>query len=315
MSQEIVVTNYETGEEFNYVPPAEIKILLKKDETFRKVALAIGINPVLQKLWGNIFGKENFAENHPREHHGDSINTPVLPSDGYLTRSNITDGKSTVLGNIPIDIKKMVGLYRSPTKLPRRKKKIANSEFQKSIQTEMESLFSDFEGGTHDLAILKPEHKHVCTVPFRSAVKQIYRVGNDGSIFPDKIPHHKIPNEKVFSTDPIVALNSSDQLKIFDGNQRMVFLLETIIDDKPMEYLMVAHAAAFVGGIESLVEPGKEIAPKGPLFKFHQGSSLSTIWPKEFSEKFQTLPEIEALTTKNRVLEVLEGQVIYERVN
>ena len=261
---------------------------------------------------GNIIGKESFSENRERTHHADEINTPVLPSDGYLTRSEISEGASTVLSDHEINIKEMIGLTQPPEKVGRKKRKLFDAEFQENIQNEMADRFPNFEGGQHDLAILKPEHKHVCTLPLKSIVKNIYRVGNDGAIFPDDIPNNKIPKEKVYSTDPEVVRNG--KFKIFDGNQRMVFVLETIIDGETMEYMMVAHAAAFVSGIESLVEEGDTISPgKDMLFKFHQGSSLSTLWPKEFCEKFKTLPDVEALTTKNKVLEVLEGQVIYER--
>ncbi len=299
MNENIVVTNYETKEKHLYVPPKEIRILLQKHPALQAIATKIGANPVLQKLVGNIIGTESFSVNHKRTHHADGINTPVLPSDGYLTRSEISDeGISTVLGHLEIDIKRMLGLSQD-----------SDSVFHKEIGNK----FKNIKGGQHDLAILKPQHKHCCSVPFRSTVKNIYRVGKDGSILPDKIANNKI-HEKTYSTDPEFARVNADDLNIFDGNQRMVFVLETEIDGEPMEYMMVAHAAAFVSGIESLINNGQEISPGTPLFKFHQGSSLSTLWPKEFCEKFQTLPEVEALTTKNKVLEVLEGQVIYERI-
>jgi hypothetical protein len=304
MGEKILVTNYETGKEKPYRVPFEIKLLMLRSKVIREAALSLGTNPALQKYVGNSWPikKNNFSENHERTHHANGENIPVLPSDGYLTRSEISEeGISTVLGHLEIDIKRMLGLTQ-----------LTEEPLDPAFQNEMEGSLGNLKGGQHDLAILKPRHKHCCTVPFKSTVKNIYRVGKDGSILPDKIVDNKIHEEK-YSTDPKFSRENPD-LHIFDGNQRMVFVLETEIDGKPMEYTMVAHAAAFVSGIESLVNKGQEISPKTPLFNFHQGSSLSTIWPKEFHEKFQSRKKIEEKTTNNKVLEVLEGQVIYEGV-
>ncbi|GEM_PF-5263450 len=313
MGERILVTNYETGKEKPYRIPFVIRLLMLRWKVLREAALVIGINPAFQKFVGNSWPikRKHFSENIHRDYPAEKVDVPVLPSDGHLTRSEIPEeGISTVLGHIKIDIQKMLGL----TQRPEEPHELCNLEFQEEVLKEMEELFKKFKEGQHDLAILEPGHKHICTVPFKSTVKNIYRVGKDGSILPNKISNHKIDEEK-YSVDIAFAQENSD-LNIFDGNQRMVFVLETEIDGEPMEYTMVAHAAAFVSGIESLVEVGDTISPgKNMLFKFHQGSALSILWPKEFCEKFKTLPDIETLTTKNRVLEVLEGRIIYKRVS
>ena len=154
--------------------------------------------------------------------------------------------------------------------------------FPDVVFSQMQGLLSSFEGGFHDLAILKPYQKHVCTVPKECRVSAVYRVGCEGKIYPAEMLGHRISDEPVFSTDPAFAMATKDRLNIFDGNQRMVFVLETDIEGVKMKFVMIAHAATLVSGIQSMVQVGDHINPKEILFKFYQGSSLSTLWPKEF---------------------------------
>lgn len=358
---DIYIHDYESGKSEAYVPPFEIQLLTDFHPDVSEIMQWIGSHPGLHKFIGMLSHKtkafngtlqsrmiksgmskddvrqfcekhdfksshELFTFNHAREHFGNGVDEPVLPSDGYLSHTPIepiyrfSDGKialdsleSSILQGVNVDISTMLGVSLSTTPCDTSILLDINlkDQVKRYVKPVLNNLFEDSSTlrGYHDLAILKPEHKHVCSVPLQSRVKFMYRVGMTGELYPHNQGVIRIDHEPVYSTDPSFV-NKTDK-PIFDGNQRMVFVMETEVGDKKMDYIMVAHAASLVSGIEPVVKIGDTIKPGEILFKFHQGSSLSTLWPRQFFEHFEFVAPLLQQTINGHLLKVLEGQRVY----
>jgi len=322
MQTNLNIHSYETGEKSFYAPPPAIKTLLNWDEGTlpQEVIEFIATLSLIHKLYGYVqcntrlllkriieklppetqrflseyefnSADEVFTYNYERQHFGDDT-CVVSASDGYLYHAEIIKN----LESDDLIMKLFTGrehLLREMLGLP------------KDSDNNLES----FEGGFYDVTVLEPEHKHVITVPMKSIIKDMYLVDEKQNIYPctdDK----KVKKKKMFPTNPAYALKYSNK-KIIDGNLRLVCLLEGEINGEKIDYIMIGHTAAFVSGIESIREKGDTIEPGEILFKFHIGSTVSTIYPKTFFDHMQFIPELKKKTSGQNLLELEEGNVLY----
>ena len=348
MNLETQIHDYETGGGEIYTPPPEVEKQIRK-WFGQRLYQVVGQHPWTHKLVGYLShntqmldgilqgrmrdagmtdqdiralyeqydfqtSHELFTFNHPREQFGNKETEHLLPSDGFLSHEAIDQkGYSKILNGVRVDIAKMLGFNMSdiPSSLDTIQGEGRKVSIMRKIQPVLSKLIQDPTSGLsgyHDLAILKPEHKHVCSVPLKSKLKFMYRVGMDGQLYPHDQGVINL-SEKVYSTDPAFVRESG--MNVFDGNQRMVFVMEAEIGGKKMEYIMVAHAASLVSGIEPLINIGDTITPGELLFNFHQGSSLSVLLPRQFFEHFEFIQALESQTTNGNLLKVLEGQRVY----
>lgn len=333
------INHLETKEKEPYIPPPEIQLMMKNGvmgNIIRRVApgplasKAVGaltlrrrqgvsefvasLPPKDQLVAENLL-RENpdlsreflFGYNYPRTHWAGGKKAPVLPSDGMLTRSSIQAHTSEVLGTVEIDLLNMLGLGDQVPPCPQPKSQWHYPSFQEQIYMRMKAKMENYNGGLHDLAILRSFHKHCCTVPLNGKVELMYRVDSEGRIFPHDLPRFRLPAEKLYPTDPEFVARS--KWNIYETNQRMVFVIKP--DKYNFEYIMVAHGDIFARGIQPLVGEGQKAKTTRPLFRFIEGSSVSVIWPQVFRNRFAPRSDVIQISTGNNVLGVLQGQQIY----
>jgi len=323
---------------YEYVPPKEIQLLVGEGVR-TELMKVLGTLDLAQKLLGYIVNNSNvmtphltkhatpavlaelkkhdfnssdevFNYNYERVQFGDE-DCSLAPCDGFFSHQRIYKEndvlESQLFNAIDIDVLKMLGMKEDIMS------KVMHSYTKEevlSLADETSKIIDDLEGGYHDLFILKPEDKHVISIPMESSLKMSYRIDRDGSLHSVAIHTPIVGKGKTFSTDPYYAIKNPDE-SIIDGNPRMVFILTTNIDGEDIDYIMIAHSAAFVRGVESLVEHGDSFSPGDNILKFHFGSSISVIYPKQLLKYRQLVPGLENKTRDGSLLKVQEGEVLY----